>query len=132
MYSPDDPNLHYFPLACCVRFDRRVSANSQFVTTPRILEDASHYNVGFASVEVNADGDLELHTALTRPVGSINVNADETLVRRGIAGGGSGGSAIIVVRFSQNGQAIRADGPEIYGSTSNVWVHVDHYEWGTP
>lgn len=106
---------------CVVRFDERDPGG---VTQPRIHANPSHYCVGVTGVAVNPDnGDLEVRSNTRGPIVSLSVSPDETLAARGISCGGSGGGGITRIRcFDRDGAKVRADGPEIYGTYSNLWL----------
>ncbi|HEY6739820.1 MAG TPA: hypothetical protein VI076_13325 [Actinopolymorphaceae bacterium] len=106
---------------CVIRFDERDDAGK---TVPRIHANPSHYCVGVSSIAVNPDnGDLEVRSATKGPIVSLAVSPDETLTSRGISCGGSGGGGITRIRcFDRDGVRLRADGPELYGTYSNLWL----------
>jgi hypothetical protein len=69
------------------------------------------------------------HPAGTKVV-YIGVEEDETLSRRDILGGPSGGLGETNVRFRnvRTGVNVRADDPQIQGALSNIWVLWLHEE----
>lgn len=114
------PNGYTF--TTCVRFDRKNSAGD---TVPRLYFEGNHHTVGFDSVSVDADGWLVLEFADGLgpfAIGAPLVCVDETLVSRGISMGASGGTPLTRYKLMKNGAFIRADGPEVYGSTANAWI----------
>lgn len=106
---------------CVVRFDERTPDQK---TVPRIHANPSHYCVGVTSLTVNPDnGDLEVRSNTQGPIVSLAVSPDETLAARGISCGGSGGGGITRIRcFDRDGVRLRADGPELFGTYSNLWL----------
>ena len=106
---------------CVVRFDER---DADEVTQPRIHANQAHYCVGVTDITVNPEnGDLEVRSDTQGPIVSLAVSPDETLAARGISCGGSGGGGITRIRcFDRDGAPVRADGPEIYGTYSNLWL----------
>lgn len=106
---------------CVIRFDERDEAG---LTVPRIHANPSHYCVGVTSLAVNPDnGDLEVRSNTKGPIVSLAVSPDETLAARGISCGGSGGGGITRIRcFDRDGNRLRADGEELYGTYSNLWL----------
>ncbi|HEX5542459.1 MAG TPA: hypothetical protein VFX60_13010 [Micromonospora sp.] len=106
----------YMVDGCIVRFP---------TATPEILTTGGHVcSPRVTGVSVAANGDLLIHTLPVDGIVAATVEEDETLVMRGISAGPSVGFDVTVVRFYSNALArtVRADGPEVRGSSSNVFV----------
>jgi hypothetical protein len=125
--SPEEVTLRI--LTACVRFDSRTEDG---LTRPRILEDRNHYAVGLHNPAVDASGHLVLKTGADRPVGAVHVSSDESLTRLGVFGGGSGGSAQVVISLyemtADGPAAVRADSALLFGDTHNLWVSVHQFD----
>lgn len=91
---------------------------------PAIHENSTHTCTGATSVSVEGDGDLMIKSTPRGPIISMTVEEDETLARRGIIAGPSGGVSTTVVRFysTKTGAALRADSSQLQGSNANIWV----------
>lgn len=100
---------------CVIRFE---------ATGPKIYANSTHLCTGARSVSVDGDGDLVITSAPHGPIISMTAEEDETLSRRGILAGPSGGVGRTVVRFysTKTGAAVRADSPVLQGSYSNLWM----------
>lgn len=106
---------------CVVRFDKKDASGEK--TVPTIHANESHYCVGVTDVDVEADGDLVVRSDTVGPIMSLAVSSDETLTEKGITCGGSGGGGTTIVRcFDRDGTKVRADGREIHGARSNLWL----------
>lgn len=110
---------------CVIRFDD-ASWNRTRVY-PRIHANSTHINTGCTGVTVTAAGDLRIGQTQSQPIVSLSVDPDETLARKGIVLGGSGGSGhTTVVMYDRAGRHLRADSMSLYGSTTNLWVMWTH------
>ncbi|MGQ0837414.1 hypothetical protein [Actinokineospora sp.] len=91
---------------------------------PQIHENSTHACTGAKSVQVLANGDLEITQTRYAPIVSMTVEEDETLSTRGILAGPSGGAGRTVVRFfaTRSEVPVRADSPALQGELSNIWV----------
>lgn len=100
---------------CVIRFEP---------SGPAIHANSTHACTGANSVSVEADGDLLIRSDPHGAVVSITAEEDETLARRGILAGPSGGIGTTVVRFysTKTGAAVRADSTLLEGSYSNLWM----------
>lgn len=100
---------------CVIRFEP---------SGPAIHANSTHACTGANSVSVEADGDLLIRSDPHGAVVSITAEEDETLARRGILAGPSGGVGTTVVRFysTRTGAAVRADSSVLEGSYSNLWM----------
>ncbi|RZS39232.1 hypothetical protein EV193_104448 [Herbihabitans rhizosphaerae] len=100
---------------CAIRFE---------AAGPAIYQNSTHLCTGATSVAVEPDGDLVIRSGTRGPVISMTVEEDETLVRRGILAGPSGGGSETVVRFfsTRTGEPVRADADVLKGTYSNIWV----------
>ncbi|HEX5542396.1 MAG TPA: hypothetical protein VFX60_12695 [Micromonospora sp.] len=110
------PAPAYMVDGCIVRFPTAV---------PEILTTGGHVcSPRVTGVSVAANGDLLIHTLPVAGIVSATVEEDETLVMRGISAGPSVGFDVTVVRFYSNplGRVVRADGTEVRGASSNVFV----------
>ena len=107
---------------CAIRFDER---DAHKKTVPRIHANQAHYCVGVSSVSADAKtGELVVRSETEGPIVSLAVSPDETLTERGISCGASGGGHVTRVRcFDRDGTRLRADGPELFGKYSNLWLN---------
>lgn len=106
---------------CVIRFDQRTEDG---LTAPRIYHNSVHYCLGVESVRADyPSGDLVIEQSSSGPIISVMVSPDETLAKRGISCGASGGVSVTVVRcYNRLGVKVDAYGPEIYGQYSNLWI----------
>ncbi|MGD7788540.1 hypothetical protein ACQCX2_09475 [Propionibacteriaceae bacterium Y1700] len=104
---------------CSVAFDQR----SGRVAAPRLVADEQHYCVGTTSVSVDAEGDLILRAPSLGPIISLDVTVDETLARKGIACGASGGLGVTEVRcYDRENNHLRTDAPEVFNRHNTLWI----------
>lgn len=141
-YDADDPLLTPRTLTACVKW-RRDPAGSG-LSVPFYFHDHLHYLVGYADEPaVNSAGHLVLTTTTPRAIGSIGVHSDESLTREGVWGGGSGGSATVVIPLyrGDTGTLVRADAQWLSPawdpaksaadqpiSAYNLWITMDAWE----
>lgn len=107
---------------CVVRFDTQTAEGK---TQPRIHANDSHYCVGVAGQPtVDDQGRLVLKSdSRNEAVVSLTVDEDETLTKKGISCGGSGGGGVTRITCTdRNGAIVAADSPEIRDRYANLWL----------
>lgn len=120
---PNDPDNPTSMRGCVIRFDKKSSSGTTVV--PRIHANSAHICVGVTSVSVDSTSkDLILRNSSGRGVVvTMIVSPDETLTRKGISCGGSGGSTLSrVICYDRAGHHVPANSLKMYGATSNLWV----------
>lgn len=100
---------------CAIRF----TANG-----PAIHANSTHHCTGARALSVAANGDLVIESSQHGAIISVTAEEDETLSRKGIQAGASGGLGRTVVRFysSRTGAAVRADDVALQDPYSNLWM----------
>lgn len=93
-------------------------------TGPEIHDDAWHDCTGADTVGLDAQGDLYITSSHATPVVSVTAAVDESLARRGILAGASGGVGWTEIRLydADSGQAVAADSSAVTCSYCNIWV----------
>lgn len=116
--SPDNELVHR---GCVIRFDTKTSAGT---TKPHIHANSAHRCVGLRSEPtVDSTGRLVLKTDGGEPIVTMSASPDETFAARGITCGVSGGTGTTRVScYDRAGKPVRADSPQLFGSTSNLWM----------
>ena len=91
---------------------------------PAIHTNSTHKCTGATSVSVASNGDLVITSAGRGPVISVTAEEDETLAKKGVLAGASGGISRTVVRFysSRTGAFIPADSPTLQDPYANLWM----------
>ncbi|MGH3734812.1 MAG: hypothetical protein ACRDT6_04195 [Micromonosporaceae bacterium] len=122
---PADPANPISIRGCVIRFDTLSSTGKSVV--PRIHANSTHMCVGVTSVKADWAGNGDLIVTNTGGPGvvvSLAVSPDETLVRKGISCGGSGGTyTTTVICYDRAGNHVPAYSLKMYGSTSNLWLN---------
>lgn len=95
-----------------------------YPTGPEIHDDAWHDCTGADEVTLDADGDLRILSSHSTAVISVTAAVDESLARRGILAGASGGVSWTEVRLYDvdTGQAVRADSAAATCTYCNLWM----------
>ncbi|MGH3647618.1 MAG: hypothetical protein ACRDTM_10660 [Micromonosporaceae bacterium] len=127
---PADPDNPIAVRGCVIRFDTLSDSGASVV--PRIHANSAHMCVGVTSVRADwNDGALVLNDSNSKgSIVSMSVSPDETLTRKGIRCGGSGGGKVSrVYCYDQSGNFVPAHSKKLYGSLSNLWVtwHMWHH-----
>lgn len=89
---------------------------------PVIHENASHANTGCDTVAVEADGDLAITQKIGGAVVTVFAEEDESLIRKDVNAGPSGGAGKLIVRFAKAGAFVRADSDLLICDYCNLWV----------
>lgn len=109
------------PTGGCVRFTK---------DGPQIHHNETHTSSGIRSVSIDDRGRLEVKHAAPGPIITMNANADETLVARGIAFGCSGGGGTTIIVASGKDGQLDLNDPDDYkkvaGTYSNIWLYWLH------
>lgn len=95
----------------------------RLLSTPYLHQNAAHSCAGFTSAAYDAAGRLVV-TFDGGCVRSVSLSPDETMVRKGIAAGGSGGNTSLVIFFAHDGVSMSAHDPYLHGTNTNVWITV--------
>lgn len=99
---------------CVIRFT---------TATPAIYTNAAHVNNGCTSLSINANGNLEIRHQVAGPIITMNAEEDETLTRKGIRCGPSGGAGLTIVQcYDRYGRQVKANSAKIRGAYSNLWM----------
>ncbi|MGH3714446.1 MAG: hypothetical protein ACRDT4_13435 [Micromonosporaceae bacterium] len=121
---PTDPSNPISMRGCVIRFDTLSSTGNSVV--PRIHANSTHMCVGVTKVAVNWSGDNELvitNDTAPQAVVSVSVSPDETLTRKGISCGASGGTSVTrIYCYDRAGTFVPASSLKMYSSLSNLWV----------
>ena len=96
---------------------------------PYLLGNSAHYCTGFRSVSYS-HGWLEIISDSSRPVVSIAVSPDESLVARGILAGASGGGLHTRIRFYsiRTHHVLPAESPLLHCPKCNVWITITSFD----
>lgn len=112
---------------CVVRFDTLSKTGRTVV--PRIHIGANHYCVGVTSVYAdwsqgyNRGSLVVKNTNGAQGFVTLVVDEDETLTKKGINCGGSGGGVTTVIRcYDRNGKFVPAWSKQLHGAGSNLWL----------
>ena len=104
---------------CVIRF---------YYAGPTIHENGAHACTGATAVYVQPNGSMRIEQTRSAPVVSVVAQADETLVRRGITAGVSGGVHVSDVTFYDDhlGRMLDLSDPADYrrlvGPYANLWI----------
>lgn len=103
-----------FTTGCIIRFSS---------ATPQIHANAAHVNQGCVSLSINQNGSLVVKHETVGPIVSLSVDSDETLTKKGIQCGGSGGIGTTVVAcYDRDGDRVRVDSTQIRHPYANLWL----------
>lgn len=116
------PGKNILVSGCVVRFDTPDGS-------PRLHANAAHVTAGVTDVSITSSGRLRLvqsvHNPTRNPILFATAQADETLVKRGISIGASGGTDDTSYLFAQNGRKLDLNDPDdlmkLQGRYSNAW-----------
>lgn len=112
---------------CVIRYDTKETWGN---TKPRIHANATHTCVGVKRVYADYSTGytvVELETA--GPVVSLVVDEDETLVKKGIACGGSGGMGTVKIAcYDRNGNQVKAHSAAMYHPLANIWFSLNAWD----
>lgn len=95
-----------------------------YTSGPQMYENDGHACLGVTSVRINTAGNLEISRTSGGPIAYVSAAADETLARRGIIAGASGGlgTTVIVLYDTDTGRRVRPDSTAVASSQSNLWL----------
>src|SRR5690606_13502867 len=112
---------------CVIRYDTKETWGN---TKPRIHANATHTCVGVKRVYADYSTGytvVELETA--GPVVSLVVDEDETLVKKGISCGGSGGMGTVKIAcYDRNGDQVKAHSAAMYHPLANIWFSLSAWD----
>ena len=94
--------------------------------------NSTHHSIGIKSVYIDKnDGSLVVVSEKGNPVVTTSVTPDETIAKKGITVGLSGGGKYSKVFFYKNGKQLKLNSKqfnEVASPTSNIWFMVVSHE----